>query len=64
VDVVTVIQQPEAIHLSGFNAPVDYLIQHLQPGDVLLVLSAGDADQISRRVLEQLTREYEGSYGK
>ncbi len=31
-----------------------YLIQHLQPGDVLVVLSAGDADQICFSVLKQL----------
>lgn len=30
------------------------LIQHLQPGDVLVVLSAGDADQICFSVLKQL----------
>ena len=38
----------------------DYLLQQLQPGDVLLVLSAGDADQISARVLSGL-RERNGS---
>jgi UDP-N-acetylmuramate--alanine ligase len=31
-----------------------YLLQHLQPGDVVLVLSAGDADQISRDVVKGL----------
>ncbi len=31
-----------------------YLIAHLQPGDVLLVLSAGDADQVSSQVLARL----------
>jgi UDP-N-acetylmuramate--alanine ligase len=29
----------------------NYLINHLHPGDVLLVLSAGDADQVSTEVL-------------
>lgn len=32
----------------------EILLEQLQPGDVLLVLSAGDADQISARVLEAL----------
>ena len=31
-----------------------YLIDHLQTGDVLLVLSAGDADQVSTDVLAGL----------
>ena len=31
-----------------------YLISHLRPGDVLLVLSAGDADQVSTEVLAHL----------
>jgi UDP-N-acetylmuramate--alanine ligase len=34
-----------------------YLIQQLQPGDVLLVLSAGDADQVSAGVLAHLKKE-------
>ncbi len=32
----------------------NYLVSHLRPGDVLLVLSAGDADQVSTNVLAQL----------
>lgn len=32
----------------------NYLLSHLKPGDVLLVLSAGDADQVSTEVLAQL----------
>ncbi|HNT53784.1 MAG TPA: UDP-N-acetylmuramate--L-alanine ligase [Anaerolineaceae bacterium] len=33
----------------------EYLLHHLQSGDVLLVLSAGDADKISQQVLDTLT---------
>lgn len=32
----------------------DFLIAHLKPGDVLMVLSAGDADQVSAQVLAHL----------
>jgi UDP-N-acetylmuramate--alanine ligase len=32
----------------------NYLLSHLKPGDVLLVLSAGDADQVSAEVLTRL----------
>ena len=31
-----------------------YLISQLKPGDVLIVMSAGDADQVSTQVLAQL----------
>jgi UDP-N-acetylmuramate--alanine ligase len=35
----------------------EHLLQNLQPGDVLLVLSAGDADRISANVLAALSKE-------
>jgi len=34
----------------------DYLIKNLQAGDVLIVFSAGDADQVSTQVLDQLRK--------
>ncbi len=41
----------------------DHLLQNLRPGDVLLVLSAGDADRVSAEVLAGL-KEREGHHGK
>jgi UDP-N-acetylmuramate--alanine ligase len=38
----------------------NYLITHLLPGDVLLVLSAGDADQVSTDVLAHLKEIHNG----
>jgi UDP-N-acetylmuramate--alanine ligase len=38
----------------------NYLITHLRPGDVLLVLSAGDADQVSTDVLARLREIHNG----
>jgi len=35
----------------------NYLITHLKPGDVLIVMSAGDADQVSADVLAHLQNE-------
>lgn len=32
----------------------NYLVDHLRPGDVLLVLSAGDADQVGTQVLNRI----------
>ncbi len=40
----------------------DHLLKHLQPGDVVLVLSAGDADRVSAEVLARL-QELEGKHG-
>ncbi len=37
-----------------------YLITHLRPGDTLLVLSAGDADQVSTAVLARLKEVHDG----
>jgi UDP-N-acetylmuramate-alanine ligase len=42
--------------MADFSQIVDYLVGELQPGDVLLVLSAGDADQISAMVQSTLEK--------
>jgi UDP-N-acetylmuramate--alanine ligase len=43
---------PRPAHfIADLSAVSKYLIAHLRPGDVLLVLSAGDADRISTEVL-------------
>ncbi len=51
-------------HPSAYFAPTlisatQYLLEQLQPGDVLLVLSAGDADQISASVYAELKSQEE-----
>lgn len=48
------IQHGDARHISGSAAISQELLNRLQPGAVLLVLSAGDADQISAEVLAGL----------
>jgi UDP-N-acetylmuramate--alanine ligase len=46
---------PRPAHfIAGLPEVSKYLITHLRPGDVLLVLSAGDADQVSTDVLANL----------
>jgi len=52
--IVTAMSYPDAQFISDFSQAASYLSEKLEPGDVLLVLSAGDADQISTRVLERL----------
>jgi UDP-N-acetylmuramate--alanine ligase len=49
----------EAMHhpahfIAGLVEVSNYLNTHLRPGDVLLVLSAGDADQVSANVLAHM----------
>ena len=42
----------------------DYLLEGLRSGDVVLVLSAGDADQMSAQLIERLQKSYSGSAGE
>lgn len=44
----------DARYIPGFDQVVSFLNTTLKSGDVVLVLSAGDADQICTRVLDQL----------
>jgi UDP-N-acetylmuramate-alanine ligase len=52
---------PRTAHfIAGLSEVSNYLITNLRPGDVLLVLSAGDADQISTEVLNHLKEARNG----
>jgi UDP-N-acetylmuramate--alanine ligase len=51
---VASMNHPEAHFIPTLPEVVDYLTSHLKKGDVVLVLSAGDADQVSAQVLERL----------
>lgn len=52
--VVQHMAHPAAQFIPTLTAAGDALLQALRPGDVLLVLSAGDADQVSARILQEL----------
>ena len=45
---------PAARYCASLEETSDYLLRHLESGDVLLVFSAGDAVQVSRAVLDGL----------
>jgi UDP-N-acetylmuramate-alanine ligase len=45
---------PGVYFSASYDQAVDYLTARLGVNSVLIVLSAGDADQISTRVLERL----------
>jgi UDP-N-acetylmuramate--alanine ligase len=51
------IHHPAARFTPTFAACADLLLRELRRGDILLVLSAGDADQISAGVLARLEKE-------
>ena len=53
-EVVSAMPHLSARYIKTLPEVTDYLLAHLQSGDVVLVLSAGDADQISTDVVKGL----------
>ena len=53
-ELVKAMSHPSAHFIASLEETGDYLLKHLRKNDVLLVLSAGDADQISASVLTGL----------
>src|SRR5215207_9195092 len=53
-EIVSAMPHLSARYIETLPEVTNYLLEHLQPGDVVLVLSAGDADQISTDVLKGL----------
>jgi len=53
-DVVENIEHRDVRYMPGLVKSPDWLVERLQPGAVLVVLSAGDADRISKKVLDTL----------
>jgi UDP-N-acetylmuramate--alanine ligase len=52
--VVEAMNDPSAHFIPTLSEIRDYLLDHLKPGDVLIVMSAGDADRVSAEVLARL----------
>jgi len=53
-DVVLAMRRSSAHFISELSDIGNYLVSHLKPGDVMIVLSAGDADKVSAAVLAHL----------
>ena len=49
------IENAQTHHIDSFEKITQYLLAHLKSGDVLIILSAGDAVQISKAVLAALS---------
>jgi UDP-N-acetylmuramate--alanine ligase len=60
--VADAIRPPRARFIPDLPAVREYLLEQLRSGDVLVVLSAGDADKVSEQVLAGL-REHEVHHG-
>jgi UDP-N-acetylmuramate--alanine ligase len=54
--IVATMNRLDARYIADFTQITNYLVEHMRRGDVLLVLSAGDGDQISTKV-EALLKE-------
>jgi len=54
--VVSSMRHPSAHFVAELKDTTKYLLEHLQPRDVLIVFSAGDADQVSADVLVGLKK--------
>jgi len=55
-DLIARIPHPDVRHTPTFGAAVEALAAGVKPGDVVLILSAGDAPAIGVRLLERLGR--------
>jgi UDP-N-acetylmuramate--alanine ligase len=59
-EVVSAMPHLSARYIKTLPEVTEYLLENLQSGDVVLVLSAGDADQISTDVLKELKERQSG----
>jgi UDP-N-acetylmuramate--alanine ligase len=55
-EVVKKMKHSSVKFIADLSDVIDYLIKSLKAGDVLIVFSAGDADQVSTQVLDQLRK--------
>ncbi len=60
LQLVQAMNHPDVHYLASNGQVVDYLVSNLKHGDVLMVLSAGDAIQISEEVIRRLSMNGHG----
>jgi len=60
-EVVLSMEHPDARQIAELDDISDFLIRNLKSGDILLVLSAGDADRISQTVFKNLKEKTKSS---
>lgn len=57
-DVLAMMDHPHAVHIPERRAAADYLLDRIQPDDVVITLGAGDGDMVGRWVLEGLQQRH------
>lgn len=57
-DVLALMNHPHAVHIPERRAAADYLLDRIQPDDVVITLGAGDGDMVGRWVLEGLQQRH------
>jgi UDP-N-acetylmuramate--alanine ligase len=62
-EIVSAMPHLSARYIGALPKVSEYLIENLQPGDVLIVMSAGDADQVSGDVLKGLQERQADNVG-
>ncbi|MCA9966906.1 MAG: hypothetical protein KC423_21805, partial [Anaerolineales bacterium] len=53
--VVAKMRHPHAVHIGEKETAVSYLLEHIQPGDVVITLGAGDGNLVGVWLLEKLS---------
>jgi UDP-N-acetylmuramate-alanine ligase len=56
VEMIRATGHPDALYGGSLDATAQMLIERVQPGDLVLLLSAGDAPRIGTQVLEALRK--------
>ncbi|MBC7252207.1 MAG: UDP-N-acetylmuramate--L-alanine ligase, partial [Anaerolineae bacterium] len=56
-DLVARMSHPDARYIAGLDAATDYLFEHVQPGDVVLTLGAGDGYLVGERLLDKCRKQ-------
>jgi UDP-N-acetylmuramate--alanine ligase len=57
---VKAMKHPDARHIGKLDAVVDFLARAVEPGDVVITMSAGDATRIGDDLLDALAERFEG----
>ncbi len=52
-DIVTRMKHPDALYVPDLNEAAEHLFDHLEPGDVLITLGAGDGYKVGEQVLAE-----------
>ncbi len=61
--IAAALPEDKAVYIPEFDAAIEFLTSHLEPGDVAIIFSAGDATKISQALLRGLPADPNSSKG-